>query len=150
MVSRRRFNARNISNGDTRQSSVPLGTLDNQDTRQSVSLGTLALAESINTLQLIMRYDPSPCYYVHATCTSKRHLSRAQQILPYSLLIRVNIIMHSARRYYQQRLRHHRQYGEIHLHQMMTTTATTLHLAAKVWGSTCPHHRHRLHHQQHQ
>ena len=59
-----------------------------------------------------MRYDPSPCYYVHATCTSKRHLSRAQQILPYILLIRVNIIMHSARRYYQQRLRHHRQYGE--------------------------------------
>ena len=51
--------------------------------------------------------------HLHKQTTSQ------QQILPYSLLIRINIIMHSARRYmhsarryYQQRHRHHRRCGE--------------------------------------
>ena len=88
--------------------------------------------------------------HLHKQTTSQ------QQILPYSLLIRINIIMlciaHAATTIKDTVTTD--VVVKIHLHQIriMTTIAiaTTLHLAAKVWRSTCSHHRHRLHHQLHQ
>ncbi len=141
---------------DTRQSSVPRDIRQSsvpRDTRQSVSLGTLALAESIQHTSYglscdMIHHHASIMYMLHAQANdiSVEHSKYCPTFCSFESILLC--IAHAATT--NKDFVTTDNMVKIHLHQMMTTTATTLHLAAKVWRSTCPHHRHRLHHQHHQ